>query len=234
MPYREPRRCMSSEGRAASGTRERLGGGLPQLDAIALRIDRPVEPPDAGELLGLADHRDAVRPELLEHRVEVPDAEVQHPPLLRTAEVVGVGRKRREHGRSLLGPPHAVVGTFDINVHAEDVAIPARQGGGVRRPKEDAADPGDSLHRPLLRSRRCSLEPRSPPRARRSRRTRIQSATRSRSIRLSRSGSARMSIETIRPRATVSEMMANGRPSGVHATPPGTPLTRARVAVAAN
>ena len=41
-------------------------------------------------------------------------------------------------------------------------------------------------------------------------------------------------METIRPPATVSEMTANGRPSGSQATPPGTPLTSARVAVSAN
>jgi hypothetical protein len=60
------------------------------------------------------------------------------------------------------------------------------------------------------------------------------SAIGSRSSRLSRSGSARMSIDTIRPPATVIEPTANGRPSGVQATAPGTPLTSARVAVSPN
>jgi hypothetical protein len=59
-------------------------------------------------------------------------------------------------------------------------------------------------------------------------------ATRSRSNRLSRSGSASTSIDTIRPPATVSERMANGRPSGAQATPPGIPLTSTRVDVSTN
>jgi hypothetical protein len=60
-----------------------------------------------------------------------------------------------------------------------------------------------------------------------------QSATRARSNRLSRSGSASTSIEPTQPPATVTDTTANGRPSGAQVTPPGIPLTRARVAVSA-
>src|SRR4051795_1293100 len=133
---------LSRAGAACRGSAFRELARLPQLEAVALRVNGVPEAAIAG-LGNLIVDCGAGGPQLLEHGVKVVDPEVQHGLLLQPAEVVGVGRKRREHGRAGLLRPRPLV------VHAGDAEVglvPGGQAGRVPGAEEEAADAGDTLH----------------------------------------------------------------------------------------
>src|SRR6476619_6036341 len=133
---------LAGGGAACRGSAFRHLARLPQLEAVALRVNRMPEAAVAG-LGHLIVDCGAGRPQLLEHGVEGIDPEVQHGLLLQPAEVVRVGRKRREHGGAGLLRPRP------LRVHAGDAQvglIPGRQAGRVLGAEEEAADAGDALH----------------------------------------------------------------------------------------
>src|SRR4029078_118644 len=107
---------------------------LPQLEAVALRVNGMPETAVAG-LGHLVVDGGAGRPQLLEHGVEIVDPEVQHGLLLQPAEVVGVGRTRREHGGAgLLRPRRIHAGDTEVGL------VPGGQAGRVLGAEEEAAD----------------------------------------------------------------------------------------------
>src|SRR5947208_1468779 len=110
---------------------------LPELDPVALRIERPAE----AAVLGIVDllvDGDAGAAELREHGVEIADAVVHHAWLV---EVLGRGGKDRP-GR--VAEHRAAVRRIDVD--AEVVAVPVAQHGRVVRFDEDSADSSDLFH----------------------------------------------------------------------------------------
>ena len=73
---------------------------LPQLDPIAFGVSHPRESPDPFHVLRLFSHVRALQAQLREHRVHIPDSEVDHGLLGSGPEVVGLGLERRKHGQS--------------------------------------------------------------------------------------------------------------------------------------
>ncbi len=122
---------------------EILPGRLPELEAIALGVDRPAEAPDPVEHLDPLVDLDAGSSELREHRVEIADRVVDHP-LLRRRPVVGVLRKRRPDGVAALGEDRVRLVALPRNT--EVLLVPGGQRLRVASAEEDAADPGHALH----------------------------------------------------------------------------------------
>src|SRR5690606_27052168 len=73
---------------------------LPQLDRIAFRVGQPREAA-IRIVLGIDLDADPGRFQLAHHRIELANPEVEHPLLLRPAEIVAVGREGGEYRRSL-------------------------------------------------------------------------------------------------------------------------------------
>src|SRR4051812_44092089 len=116
MPLRWLRPTLTDRRRTASLTgwrgRNRNTGssrfhGLPQLDAVSLGVAQLGE---ATVRITLRIDRDlfAGRPQLIDHRFEVGDAEVDHPRVLGRPNHLRVQRKGGERGVALLLAPRAL------------------------------------------------------------------------------------------------------------------------------
>ena len=105
---------------------------------------RPTEAPVVVLLEAIVDLDTRVA-QLREHGIEVADAKVDHPRLLASTEVVGVGVERAPDGwpRVLL-PDRIGVGPAR---HAQMLGVPGIERLGVLRSEEHTTDPGDPLHR---------------------------------------------------------------------------------------
>src|SRR5215470_12314314 len=68
--------------------------GLPKLDPMALRIDRPSETPVA-LVADLVGHRHAIFPQLRQQSLQIPHAKIHHELRLTGPEIFGVRRKDR-------------------------------------------------------------------------------------------------------------------------------------------
>src|SRR5215471_13518027 len=105
--------------------------------------------------------------QLLQHRIQVADPEVQHDLLGAGPEVGGPGLERREHRRPGSLTPQAVL----IRVQAQAIATPPAQGRRVGGPQEVPADSKHTFHAailPALRPDRRAphhrlLHPHGPP-----------------------------------------------------------------------
>jgi AcrR family transcriptional regulator len=126
----------------ADRSRKGLRSGLPELDPVALRVDDPAESAHALEVLHLGRDLGPVTAQLGQHGVQVADPEVEHGLLGGRAEVVGVGRERRERGDARLRMPDAVL----VGVEAEGLAVPGPEGFRVFGSEEVPADAGHSFH----------------------------------------------------------------------------------------
>ena len=117
---------------------------LPELEAIALRVDRPAEAADAVQVLDLLVDLDAGVAKLGEHRVEVRDGEVHHPLLCRPAS----SPCPRANGAQTR--VERLSGKTDVPVRlhrdAEVLRVPGDERLRIPRPEEHSADPGDALH----------------------------------------------------------------------------------------
>src|SRR5437868_9781852 len=113
------------------------GWRLPQFDRIALGIVDAGEAADARIIpLGLGDDLDARLAQTGEEIFKAVDAQVEHHlPVGR--EIVAIGWKGREDGRSGLLLPHAIVAA----ANAEVIAIPYPERVRVARPEEQTANP---------------------------------------------------------------------------------------------
>jgi hypothetical protein len=98
-------------------------GRLPEFYPIALRISDPAESADALHGLRFVIHYRTPISQLREHRVQVPDPEVQHGLLGVRTEVVGPGLKCREDRKSLPLTPYTVV----IGVKPQEIPLPGRK-----------------------------------------------------------------------------------------------------------
>src|SRR3954470_12055640 len=65
-------------GEGVNRLHETPSGGLPQLDAIALRIGDPAESTDALHVLRFLDRACSLGAQLREHGIQVADPEVEH------------------------------------------------------------------------------------------------------------------------------------------------------------
>src|ERR1700760_3616328 len=92
---------------------------LPELDPIVLGICNPTEATDTVHLLDRLVHVGALGAQLNEHRIEVSHAKVQHRLPVSRSEIVGLGFKRRKHGRTRL----LVQETVLVGPHSKAIAV---------------------------------------------------------------------------------------------------------------
>ena len=103
-------------------SQEPQSDGLPQLDAIALRIGDPAEATDTVHVLLFFSHVRSFGAQLGEHRIQVADPEVEHGLLGAGPEVVGLGLECRKHRRpGSLRPKAAAV--FDDSISCRLVCV---------------------------------------------------------------------------------------------------------------
>ena len=85
--------------------------------------------------------------QLRHHRVEVTHAQIEHPHLLWTPEVVGIRREWLEGGWPCFLEPRLILIALLAWRHAQMLLIPRLQRLRVARPKEEPADSRHALHR---------------------------------------------------------------------------------------
>lgn len=121
-----------------------LRGWFPQLDGVSLGIV------DSGEaairiVLRIELHFDASGAELCGHPVQAAHAEVDHPHLMRVAEIFGgLGEGREDRGTGFGVPGGLTVAGGDWG-DSQVNAIPLGKRFGIVGAKEQAADAEDSL-----------------------------------------------------------------------------------------
>ena len=121
-----------------------LGGRLPELEAVSLRVDGPAEAAEL-VLLDLVVDLGAGGAELGEHGVEIAHAVVDHH-LLGLRPVLGVAGEDRPDGHvTALGLEDGASPLLERD--PEVGGVPGAQRVGVAAAEKDTADPGDALHR---------------------------------------------------------------------------------------
>ncbi len=117
---------------------------LPELDLVAFRVHDPGEAA-AGIAVVALERLDALRLDPRQERVEIVHGIVDHMVARRRREICGVGREGAPDERGWMagriGLYHRA--TPVLQREAEHVAIPGREGLGVFRLEEDAADAGN-------------------------------------------------------------------------------------------